>query len=172
MGNPEVSSPLQFLHSLGTSPCDGVGEREPDDEGSIQGQFVYIHFFLYSHLDVFCFVFYQISQIDQTDTMDSGTGIVFVQCPIFILKKLFIKTFVLSENSALRSLKRHLLLSRKIREDHQENIKEAGTRGLICSLYSYSILTYIIICDAIMLNFQTKYFFRKSKTLKGKYIIH
>lgn len=29
MGNPEVSSPLQFLDSLGTSTCDGVGEREP-----------------------------------------------------------------------------------------------------------------------------------------------
>lgn len=172
MGNPEVSSPLQFLDSLGTSTCDGVGEREPMMKEVYRANSCIYIFFLYSHLDVFCFVFYQISQIDQTDTMDSGTGIVFVQCSIFILKKLFIKTFVLIENSALRSLKRHLLLSRKIREDHQENIKEAGTRGLICSLYSYSILTYIIICDAIMLNFQTKYFFRKSKTLKGKYIIH
>lgn len=55
------------------------------------------------------------------------------------------------------------LLFKKVKEDRQENTKEQGIRELICSLYSYSFVTYITICNAIMLNFQAIFFPEKMK---------
>lgn len=103
--------------------------------------------------------------------MDSGMGIVFVWFSISSLTKLLFikKTFCINTESASRSLQRHWLLSRKIREDRQEN-KEQGAMGWICSLYSYTFLIYITICNTIMLNFQA-HFISEKKALKERYTI-
>lgn len=86
MGNPQVFFAISFLTLSASLPIMGW-ERENTRKNAVyKGKSVHTLFLFTPGL---CFLLYFLrnQSNNQTDTVDSGTGIVFIQCSISILRK-------------------------------------------------------------------------------------